>query len=245
MTRYLIAITPTVDSASSAALNNLDSHPDDDAEGSTSRREPRDGRDDRDSNSKRRKPNKKDKTGQNKGRNFPVLREQSIRICRSWETTGDCPKGPECRWAHSWEGYWNVKPLDIHWDSHTIDPNAAPEYVKHTPARVGGEDEIGKTVDLATTCPVYKDLGYCPYKWRCRFLGGHVRRLTEPEKADAMPRQDRIGEWECTAWGEEKEDELPVDGWKRKETNWPSPNILTRLRTWSVSSRKLDIYGPS
>lgn len=43
----------------------------------------------------------------------------------------------------------------------------------------GDEDALGKTVDLGTRCPVEEDLGFCPFGWRCRFLGGHLRKNGE------------------------------------------------------------------
>ncbi|KAK1924549.1 putative tRNA dihydrouridine synthase [Papiliotrema laurentii] len=233
---YLINPTPIVDSASTSALNNLPSNPDDDAEGSTTRATRPghvDGRngdrgDDRDK--KRRKMNKKEKQGQNKGRSFPVLREASIRICRAWESTGVCDKGPTCKWAHSWEGYFAVKPADIHWEASGM-LSDSPLYVVLGERVVGGEDEVGRTIDLKTECPVYKDLGYCPYAWRCRFLGGHVRRLTEAEKAEKKADDvGSVGDWAC----EGLEGKVAIDNeqrWKRDETNWPTPTLLTTLRT--------------
>ena len=231
--RYLIDPTPRIETASSAALNNL--HPDDEAEGSTSHvnghRDGRNGnRDGDDRDKKRRKFNKKDKTGQNKGRQFPVLREAAVRICRAWETTGECSKGGDCKWAHSWSGYFTVKPRDIHFEMKGALNDSGPEYVTLGAADLGGEDELSKTIDLATQCPVYLDLGYCPFAWRCRFLGGHVRRLSDEEKAGPS-KPERMDGWECL--GMERE-EVTKDGWKRDETNYP-PGILHELRTSRVS----------
>lgn len=177
--------------------------------------------------------NKKEKQGQNKGRSFPVLREASIRICRAWESTGVCDKGPTCKWAHSWEGYFAVKPADIHWEASGM-LSDSPQYVVLGERVVGGEDEVGRTIDLKTECPVYKDLGYCPYAWRCRFLGGHVRRLTEAEKAEKKEDDvGSVGDWAC----EGLEGKVAIDNeqrWKRDETNWPTPTLLTTLRTSAV-----------
>ena len=242
--RYLIDPTPTVESASTAALNNID--PDDAAEGSTSRphfdgrdaRNNSDGRDDRDN--KRRKTNRKDKerTGQNKGRHFPTLRENAVKICRAWETTGTCARGADdCKWAHSWDGYFGVKPADIHFESRGA-LKGEPDYTIFNPVQIGGEDEIGRTLDLGTECPVWKDLGYCPYAWRCRFLGAHIKRLTPEEKADGKESDvARNGDWECLGMGSIETE--ATDGWKRDEKNWPDSGVLQALRTYAVS--RLDI----
>ena len=239
--RYLLNPTPIVETASVAALNNLESNPHDDAEGLTTRttrpghvdgrRATNGGGDDRDK--KRRKMNKKDKSGQNKGRVFPVLREATVRICRAWESTGTCEK-ENCKWAHSWDGYFAVKPFDIHYEINGV-LSSVPVYVPLKESKVGGEDEVGRTVDLATECPVYKDLGYCPYAWRCRFLGGHVRRMTEKEKSEKKDGEAfKVGDWVCEGM-EGSNGTIDENGWKRDETNWPSSTVLTTLRNTAVS----------
>lgn len=85
----------------------------------------------------------------------------------------------------------------------------------------GGEDAIGKTIDLATQCPVYSDLGYCPYGWRCRFLGGHVRRA-EGEGSDS---RTRFGGWELVGLPESEDQET-----KNDEVNWPKPGVMNQLK---------------
>ena len=123
-----------------------------------------------------------------------------------------------------------MKPQDIHFELKGALNDAGPEYVTLGAADIGGEDELSKTLDLATQCPVYLDLGYCPFAWRCRFLGGHVRKLAEEEKG-GPPIPERMDGWECLGMQEE---EVTKDGWKRDETNYP-PGILHELRTSRVS----------
>ena len=153
-----------------------------------------------------------------------------MKICRAWETTGSCARGAaDCKWAHSWDGYFGVKPADIHFESRGA-LKGEPDYTIFAPAQVGGEDEIGRTLDLGTECPVWKDLGYCPYAWRCRFLGGHVKRLSAEDKADGKEGDAaRNGEWECL--GMESIETATTDGWKRDEKNWPDNGVLQSLRT--------------
>lgn len=101
---------------------------------------------------------------------------------------------------------------------------------------VGGEDVVGKTLDLETVCPVLKDLGYCPFGWRCRFLGAHVKHMAaavdgEEKEKEAGPEK-RMGEWQVEHW----EQSEVKKGWKQKETNWPEHEVLNALRRSTVSS---------
>lgn len=94
----------------------------------------------------------------------------------------------------------------------------------------GGEDDIiGRAIDLRTTCPVYQDLGYCPYGWKCRFLGGHVKRAVEGDEGNGGVRS---GGWVmgCETVKEEE------GGWKGGETNWPAHQIFAALRRCTVCS---------
>ena len=154
----------------------------------------------------------------------------SVKLCRAWETTGECSRGEQCRYNHSWDGYFELKPTDIHFDPNGQLLDHGDYVVGIMDRRLGGEDEIGKKVDMTTTCPVYKDLGYCPYGWRCRFLGGHLRKIEQSEsEVDGGGGPSRIGQWEVTGH------KAPEKGqWRVKETNWPEGDVLARLRTQSV-----------
>ncbi|RXK36031.1 tRNA-dihydrouridine synthase 3 [Tremella mesenterica] len=226
---YLLHPTPLVDNSSTAALNSTSSHldVDDEAEGRSSA-DPREGK-------KRKKD--KSRTGQNKARSFPVIRE-AVRICRSWETTGSCNR-PVCKFAHDWSMYLSTRPEDVHFEPDGRLQDQEP-YVVFEDRKIGGEEGVGKTLDLNTTCPVYKDLGYCPFGWRCRFLGGHVRRITEGKQV----KTSEEGEWQLV--GGQKADEKV--GWKFKETNWPDGGVLHRLRTntydYPFSSKYLHLIEP-
>ncbi|KAL7425046.1 tRNA-dihydrouridine synthase 3 [Cryptotrichosporon argae] len=218
---YLLNPTPVVETVSSAALNNLD---DDAAEG-------RDARDARDrggdgGSNKRRKTGKKER-GQNKHREFPRLQE-ATRVCRSWELAGMCDRA-DCRFAHGWQEYFASKLPDLHHEPAGVLVGYAP-FVQLGARDVGGDDVVGKTIDLATTCPVYKDLGFCTLGWRCRFLGGHVRRV-EDEAADSPTR---VGHWELLgrpSASDAGDADIGNGKWKNDETNWVEHRVLSLLRS--------------
>ena len=232
--RYLIERKPMVETAPTQALNSSEVAP-----FSTKAEEgTEDGNEngkETDQDSKRRKmERKKERKGQNKGRHFPVIRESSVRMCKSFENTGTCER-EGCRYAHSWDGYFDCKPKDIHFEPEAILADEQP-FVQSSEGKerqAGGEDEVGKTVDLATTCPVYADLGYCPFGWRCRFLGGHISVAVDGEGTNATAGPSKIGGWELKGWSAERGE--VGEKWRVKETNWPSMDMLNQLRSNSVS----------
>ncbi len=239
--RYLLHPSPLVENASSSALNDRSNHPltadndDDAAEAQTSTALP-DSRE-----TKRHKSNKKDKdrTGQNKSRSFPVVRESGPKICRAWETAGICSRDG-CRFAHDWSGYFGVKPHDIHLEARSAIKGEAP-FVMKKKRVISGEDELGRTVDLGTDCPVFRDMGWCPYGWRCRFLGGHVRLVGQVDIGVArIGGAERIGDWELV--GKKGEDSGKS---RNRETNWPDHEAISRLRNNSVREDKItaSVFG--
>ncbi|ORY32093.1 tRNA-dihydrouridine(47) synthase [NAD(P)(+)] [Naematelia encephala] len=210
---YLINSTPTVETASSSALNDSNGHlngtEDDAAEsrGATDQR-----------SAKRQKTR-----GQNKSRTFGHVQESNIRMCRRWEH-GECQHGEACKFAHSWDGYFAVKPVDLRWT--TSEAQLAGQRV------IGGEDEVGKTLDLGTKCPVKEDVGYCPFGWRCRYLGGHVKRLDADSESQGQSQgqrqKSRIGAWELEGQEEDRDNQ-----WRRGETNWPNMKVINSLKNFS------------
>ena len=181
---------------------------------------------------------KKSHRGQNKARKIPVMQDQAVKMCRSWEVKGICDRDQvNCRFAHSWEEYFSVKPPDIHWEkSPTIlgDPDD-DQFVKGKAraegSKEGSDDLVGRSLDLSTECPVVADLGYCPYGWRCRFLGGHVRRWTDVAKGEKSDGSSRVGQWELTG----REGLRDKGKWDRRETNWSDYDTIATLRGSSVS----------
>jgi tRNA-dihydrouridine synthase 3 len=218
--------TPITEKVDARDLNNDHMHMDDAAEGrgrTTPGESEVSGRD-----AKRRKT-KKDR-GQNKARQFPIIRETGPQLCRQWEKTGECGR-KNCKFQHGWDGYFTHKPSDVRFDPEgTL--SAEEPFVEHNlkAGEKGGEDEVGRTIELGTTCPVMRDLGYCPYGWRCRFLGGHVRRL-DMGAGEASSGQV-FGEWELL--GQPSKDESN-GRWRGKEINWPDNGLFARLRTNEVS----------
>lgn len=128
-----------------------------------------------------------------------------------------------------------MKPNDISYRPDWLLVGEAP-FVVTGERVVGGEDVVGKTLDLDTVCPVLKDLGYCPFGWRCRFLGAHVKRTTAPvdgeEKEKEAGPEKRMGDWQIEHWVQSEVE----NGWKQKETNWPEQEVLNALRRSTVSS---------
>jgi tRNA-dihydrouridine synthase 3 len=135
-------------------------------------------------------------------------------MCRQWENTGTCDRTP-CKFSHSWEEYFSSKPRDLP----RVQGYVVQEpYVVYAEPEEAGPDEVSRSIDLHTVCPVYLDLGYCPFAWRCRFLGGHVKKA-----------EGGVGGWALA----EMKDETP--GWKNGETNWPNMQVLSKLRKATVS----------
>lgn len=152
-----------------------------------------------------------------------------------------------------------MKMTDLVWPLRYLEVEPFAEYpaiqrdeALATTVREKGKEISGveRSLDLNSKCPVYQDLGYCPYSWRCRFVGGHVRRVQGVEGievgqgADAGSEQDprRAGDWElsCSVDPPEKEEE----GWKMGETNWPDSSVIQRLRQEKVCSRPFHCLLP-
>lgn len=202
--------------------------PDDDAaEQKGDARDARDRRDDRDreSNDNKRQKTKTGWKGRTARKERPVG-EAAIRLCKQWETTGDCARGDNCKFQHSYDGYFEVKPHDVHFEKESKYSDTPP-YLGWAESVSGGDDVVGKTVDLATQCPVYSDLGYCTYGWRCRYLGGHVRRA----EGEAPNSITRIGNWELQGRAEERDDQEGKNG----EVNWPKRDTMDKLKRNQVS----------
>jgi tRNA-dihydrouridine synthase 3 len=145
-------------------------------------------------------------------------------MCRAFEQ-GTCDHDP-CKFSHDWLAYFAAKPADLP----LVEGYVTEEpFVKYVPADLAGgdEDPVGRSIDLRTTCPVYRDLGYCPYGWKCRFLGGHVRR----KQADVDGKTKQVGGWELP-FDTPKE---AAEGWKNGETNWPDQAVMNELRRAKVS----------
>lgn len=152
-------------------------------------------------------------------------------MCRSWELKGECDRPTNCRFAHTWEEYFKTKPQDIHHD-----PQAGftvePPYIQIAQGVSGGDDIVGMRLDTTTICPVKKDLGWCPYGMKCRFLGNHLTKVDAPKEGEsAGPANEEYAGWRLTDHIEPAQKE----GWRQGETNWQNPEVIRQLRSQSVS----------
>lgn len=124
-----------------------------------------------------------------------------------------------------------MKPQDIHHDpkaSFTVDP----PYIQIAQGMSGGDDIVGMRTDTTTICPVKKDLGWCPYGMKCRFLGNHLVKVEKQDGTDkAGPANEEHNGWRLTDHMELEQKE----GWRQGETNWQNPEIIRQLRSQTVS----------
>lgn len=56
-----------------------------------------------------------------------------------------------------------------------------PPFVRQTEADGSVENAENSSVDFSTTCPVFEKTGECGHGFRCRYLGGHVRKKDDSE----------------------------------------------------------------
>jgi tRNA-dihydrouridine synthase 3 len=152
-------------------------------------------------------------------------------MCRQWELTGECDRPQGCKFAHSWQEYFKSKPQDVHYDPLAEFNTTEPFVVTKSSEIVqGGEDVVGLKLDPSTVCPVKRDLGWCPYGMKCRFLGSHLRKVSDGDK-DKGKENERYGGWELT------DHIIPEEtkGWKQGETNWSDWEMIKKLRFHKVS----------
>lgn len=139
---------------------------------------------------KQTKEEKKSRTGQNKGRRFKSVHDE-IRICFSVAEGKVCSFGDKCRMSHDLEGYLKTKEADLKMPQRGDLREEAPFVVIEDPVKgenekgVEGEERGTGSIDIFTNCPVYDALGHCPQGWKCRYLGGHVRKAEEGTTANA------------------------------------------------------------
>jgi tRNA-dihydrouridine synthase 3 len=206
--------------------------PDDDAaEGGTSRGTGRGRRDDeRDqdqahgpSRKKYSKEQKKAQRGANKGRRFGKVRDD-LELCWRIAVGSVCEFGEECRFTHDIASYLAVKPKDIRFPSASDLVN--PSFVNSLTNSDGMTDvQEASFQEFNTICPVFEETGECKHGFKCRFLGGHVRK---DDDGSLMLIQD-----------EEKKARTAVSA---KELNFMSPDTLKLLRSKKYSHPIADVY---
>lgn len=78
-----------------------------------------------------------------------------------------------CKFSHDLEAYLKAKPHDLFWPKEPAPTLTVPPYL---PSHVPEATDLGPSVDMSTTCPIFLAKGVCPYGFKCRFLGGHLER---------------------------------------------------------------------
>ncbi|KAG8978890.1 tRNA-dihydrouridine synthase 3 [Tulasnella sp. JGI-2019a] len=121
---------------------------------------------------------RKERKGMNTGRKFARMRDEK-QLCWKAATGKECTLS-SCRFEHDILSYLSTKPPDICFPPSSTISNAPP-FVQQPQERDGGAtDEIEASEssggDPATSCPVFIERGVCDQGFKCRFLGGHVRR---------------------------------------------------------------------
>ena len=94
-----------------------------------------------------------------------------------------------CRGSHDLPAYIESKPSDLYWTPAPVLLNTSPFVVPRSLSPQNAYEEF-PSVDASTICPYYREHLRCKYGFKCRFLGGHVKRgadgilvlLTDPER---------------------------------------------------------------
>ena len=93
-----------------------------------------------------------------------------------------------CRFTHDVRTYLSVKPRDIKFPS-SKDLSTTPPFV--VPPATGEIDHAFASVDFATLCPVFEESGLCRHGLKCRFLGGHARKVDNDPGIEVVKDQKR------------------------------------------------------
>lgn len=122
-----------------------------------------------------------------------------------------------------------AKPKDIRFPS--ASDLMDPSFVNSLTNRNGIADVEGVPLEFKTTCPVFEETGECKHGFKCRFLGGHVRKDND---GSLLLIQD-----------EEKKARTAVSA---KELNFMSPDTLKLLRSkkacYTLLCSTLSKYDP-
>ncbi|KAK4057301.1 tRNA-dihydrouridine synthase 3 [Microbotryomycetes sp. JL221] len=103
-------------------------------------------------------PNKKKQRGQNKARTFHhKAGQESIRLCTRTSLEQECTR-PGCNYSHDIKAYLDQRKPDIQRQL----PTSADDLT---------------LVTTPHTCFAFKDLGQCPFGYRCRFASTHLTQL--------------------------------------------------------------------
>lgn len=145
--------------------------------------------------------------------------------------------GDGCRFSHDVPSYLSTKPPDIlsHLDTSFSDPHTDQPTL---PANVAFPILEPKTVPV---CPLFKEQGYCPFGYRCRFLSTHVSKHPSSPLSDDPVAVGRSKGYQNTSLSlvsnstlhEMYLSSLPPSArgkWERGETNFLSVETMRLLR---------------
>lgn len=93
-----------------------------------------------------------------------------------------------CRFSHDIPAYLAAKPKDIYFNTSdsvsdtypyiNIYPSSDPEAKVDTEVS-DSHPTPESSVDFTTHCPNFEETGSCRHGFKCRFLGGHVRKAED------------------------------------------------------------------
>ena len=86
-----------------------------------------------------------------------------------------------CRWSHDVPAYLAAKPRDVRFPTPS-DLSDIPPFVQtvgDAGAMQTGDEKEESSIDFSTKCPVFEETGACRHGFKCRFLGGHVRKAED------------------------------------------------------------------
>ncbi|EIN14460.1 zinc finger dihydrouridine synthase [Punctularia strigosozonata HHB-11173 SS5] len=123
------------------------------------------------------KEEKRKRQGANKGRRWNKVHDE-VNLCWRLAAGQMCEFGAECRYAHDIPAYLSQKPRDLRFPPISRLSHVAP-FVSPAPDHDTEVDADYPTVDFHTSCPIHEEVGYCRFGLKCRFLGGHARKIED------------------------------------------------------------------
>jgi len=79
-----------------------------------------------------------------------------------------------CKYTHDFKAYLSTKARDLIFPSASSITSSSPFVTPPTP---GSVDPDVPSVDFTTKCPEFEEQGVCRAGLKCRFLGGHAKKL--------------------------------------------------------------------
>ena len=82
---------------------------------------------------------------------------------------------PRCRGSHDLPAYIASKPSDLYWTPAPVLLDTSPFVAPRSFPPQNSYEEF-PSIDPSTVCPYYSEHRRCKYGFKCRFLGGHIKR---------------------------------------------------------------------